>query len=112
MAEQLQLSLFGFAGLIGIVVVDRTSTTQDIKDAMIHQCRLPGWQYRFFDGEHELTSLESLAVSQPTPDTSLPRATVPRILGCLDLEVFGFDAGFRGCGLIVGVRGKVWVLYV
>ncbi len=79
MAEQVQLSLFGLAGFIGTVVVNRASTAQDVKDAMIHQCRLPGWQYQLFDNENELISLESLSMSDPEPGNSLPRAKVPGI---------------------------------
>ena len=78
MAEQLQLSLFGLAGFIRTGVVDRASTAQEVKDAMLNQCSLPGWQYQLFDGETALIDLESLATSDPEPDTSLPRAKVPK----------------------------------
>ncbi len=77
MTDQLQLSLFGLAGFIGTVFLDRASTAQEVKEAMISQCGLPGWQYQLFDGENKLINLESLATSDPEPDTSLPRARVP-----------------------------------
>ena len=86
MADQLQLSLFGLAGFISTIIVDRASTAQAVKDAMVDQCGLPGWQYQLVDGENELISLESLVMSDPEPGTSLPSARVPMIFICLNLE--------------------------
>ena len=78
MAEQLQLNLFGLAGFIGMVVVDRAATINQVKDAIIDQCRLPSWQYRFLDGETELTSLESVTAFEAQPGTSLRTAKATR----------------------------------
>ena len=79
MAEQMQLSLLGLAGLIGTIVLDRKATVQEVKDAMIHQCQLPSWQYKLVDGETELLSMESLTISDPEPGTKMHTAKAKSI---------------------------------
>ena len=61
----LKITIVSLGGKIGTVTVDKSSTIPQVKQAMVEQCKLPGWQYKLIDGEKELVALDNLEVSYP-----------------------------------------------
>ena len=74
----LKITIVGLGGMIGNVTVDKSSTIPQVKQAMVEQCKLPGWQYQLIDGEKELITLDNLEVSYPECQ-DLPTAQITAV---------------------------------